>query len=209
MARSLLAALPLQCARCGRAGASPCGRCRSEFVFDRIPVERSSSVDGAAVALLRYDEASRPFVTAAKQRGAWASFAVLGPLMAERLSLALGPGALSESVVVTWAPTTRERRRRHGFDHAQLLARRVAGALGLRCVPLLRRVGQGRQEGRSAAERRRGPGFAPIGRIPRTVVLVDDVLTTGATLRAGSAALADGGAHVVHRLVLARAPLRT
>jgi predicted amidophosphoribosyltransferase len=75
---------------------------------------------------------------------------------------------------------------------------------------LARRVETAAQAGLSAAERRRNVAgaFSAVRPAPvagRVVVLVDDVLTTGATARACARALRDAGARAVHVLTLARA----
>lgn len=200
--------LPVQCAGCGVPGASPCRACAAALRRDDVAVTDRLVTDGpdSVAALLRYDDASRPFITAAKNRGAWSSFGVFAPLMAARVRDGLG--ADLQGVVVTWAPTTAQRRAGRGFDHARILARPVARALGLPCRGLLRRSGSLRQTGRSAAQRLQGPRFEAIGRVNGSVVVVDDVVTTGATLRAAADALRSAGATSVHGVVLARTPLR-
>lgn len=97
--------------------------------------------------------------------------------------------------VVTWAPTSTSRRRDRGFDQGEIVARTVARQLGLPCRRLLERDGSATQTGRTRAERLDGPSFvARPGLEGLTVLVVDDVVTTGSTLCAASAALADRGA---------------
>jgi predicted amidophosphoribosyltransferase len=152
-------------------------------------------------ALLRYDDAARALVTAVKYRNARASVVGLAPAAACLLP-ELPPGT-----VVTWAPTTPERARHRGFDQAGLLARAVAGHLGLPVSCLLDRRPGPHQTGRHAAERwGSAPAFVARPPVPATVVVVDDVCTTGATLAAAAAALRTAGTSAVHALVLARTP---
>ncbi len=100
---------------------------------------------------------------------------------------------------VTWAPTSPRRARRRGYDQAELLAREVARLLGVRCRRLLRRAGRSvAQTGRSRHDRAIGPAF--VGRAPAGVchvLVVDDVITTGATLDAARLALIQAGVPMV------------
>jgi predicted amidophosphoribosyltransferase len=108
--------------------------------------------------------------------------------------------------VVTWAPTTPARRRERGFDHAELLAKAVARRLHKPARRLLRRLPGPAQTGRSLEERRRAPALEATGRapLPRRVLLVDDVVTTGATVSAAARALRGVGAAEVRVVAAAR-----
>jgi predicted amidophosphoribosyltransferase len=102
---------------------------------------------------------------------------------------------------VTWAPTTSQRRRYRGYDQSQLLATAVARGLGLRARCCLKRTGVA-QMGLDVAHRRRNATFSPTASLaPRTRnvppaiwVLVDDVVTTGATMSAAAGVLRASGA---------------
>jgi predicted amidophosphoribosyltransferase len=199
------ALFPLVCPGCGRRGDPVCTSC-AELLRPAFPAPPPPGVDvwGAAFA---YEGVAREVVARVKYRGARAAV----PWLAEAMVGALPPPSASaiDVAVVTWAPTSRERRRRRGFDPAELLARAVARRLGARCVGLLERVPGPPQTGRTGADRRRGPRYTsrrvqPV--VPAAVVLVDDVATTGATLTAASAALRDGGARVVVAITAARTP---
>ena len=116
---------------------------------------------------------------------------------------------LGSLAAVTWVPTTAARRRARGFDQSRLLARSVARLLGVPCQSLLRRLNGPAQTGRSALERREGPALRARRRLDQaTVLLVDDVVTTGATMTAASRRLREAGASEVWGLALARTPLK-
>ena len=98
---------------------------------------------------------------------------------------------------VTWVPTTRARMRDRGYDQSELIARRIARRLGVPSTALLRRVDDGAQTGRTASERRDGAKFMARRSRYARVLLVDDVVTTGATLEHGLDALRSVGVRTV------------
>ena len=113
--------------------------------------------------------------------------------------------------VVVSVPLHRARRRRRGFDQALWLARAVAARLGLRVAPgvLVRRRAtrpQGDARVLSRTENVRGAFAvrAPEVVRARSVVLVDDVFTTGSTARACARLLRQAGARSVVLLVACR-----
>lgn len=183
------------CALCRRPGHAVCPSCAAGLApAPGLPcplgLDRLDAVHDYRVA--------RPLVTALKNGGrrdlvGW----LAGAMAAVRTP--------SPGTVVTWAPTGTRRRRQRGFDQAELLARAVARRWGLPCRALLRRSPGPAQSGRSAAERRANPSFSSLRRVPATVLVVDDVATTGATLRAAAMALRAAGATRVDALVGARA----
>jgi competence protein ComFC len=153
---------------------------------------------------LSYEGAARELVARLKYRNARHPLHWLADVVAfdacRRLQL---PG------LITWIPTTRARRQTRGFDHAELLARAVAARLDLDSRWLLRRVDDVAQTGRSACERRLGPELAICSHsIPNRVIVVDDVVTTGATLRAAARVLHAAGVEQVAALAVARTPAR-
>ncbi len=113
--------------------------------------------------------------------------------------------------LITWAPASPERRRRRGFDQAELLARAVAGRRGMRVRRLACRHNDVPQTARDRVGRIAGPALSPVGRRLRgrpSVLVIDDVSTTGATMRSMARLLVARGAGDVHCLVATRAALR-
>ncbi len=132
----------------------------------------------------------------------------LGQCLAGRVPV----GWLREAQVIVPVPLHRGRFRERGFNQAALLARTVADATG---VPvdeglLVRRRRTGTQTHRGGRARQAGVEGAfglraGVQAVPRTVLLVDDVLTTGSTLAACAAVLREGGATAVLCVAFAEA----
>jgi len=154
------------------------------------------------VAAFAYEGVARELIARAKYHGRHAALGWLADRMVEAW---VGAGADMPDVV-TWAPTAPARRRARGVDHARLLARRVARRLGVRAVPVLTRGDGPAQTDRAVADRRAGPAVAARRPVAGRVLLVDDVATTGATLRVCAAALRGAGATGVVALTAARTP---
>ncbi|MEY4819560.1 MAG: hypothetical protein RL200_272 [Actinomycetota bacterium] len=129
-------------------------------------------------------------------------------LFAERLLIRLRAiPDIGRIDVVTWVPTTRERRMARGHDQAETLARIVGRTLGLPVRKLLIRETVGHQTGHSREQRLVGVALrARSMSIPGTVLVVDDVVTTGATMRMAERALYLAGAARVVCIAVAATP---
>jgi predicted amidophosphoribosyltransferase len=189
----LLASL---CARCREPGPAVCPACSAELVR-AASSPAPLGLDGWS-ALLRYDDAARALLTGLKngQRRDLVTW------VADRAAAAL-PRPVAHTV--TWAPTGPARRRARGYDQAELVARALARRWELPCRSLLVRLPGPPQAGRRGADRRGNPRFSARPRPPRSVVVIDDVATTGATLTAASRALRAAGVEEVRAVVVARA----
>jgi len=149
--------------------------------------------------------------------GGWPELA--GELGRQMATVRLPEAPVATRRVVVPVPTTRRRVRARGYNQAALLARSVAEALDLPLVDGLIRVRGGATQVALPPSQRRANvrgAFAARGgeAAPRIegahVVLVDDVLTTGATAGAAASELVRGGACEVTLLAYARAlPFRT
>ena len=199
------AVLPGRCPGCGRAAEPVCAACAA--TMRRPPRLAAPPLVDGWVAAFRYEGVARELVARVKYRNERAALPWLTAAMAAALTERYPSGFGRDPVVVTWAPASAGRRRASGFDHGELLARGVAERLGFPAARLITRGPGLPQTGRTRAARRPGPPLRPvgIGAGGRLVVLVDDVVTTGATLSMAAAALRRAGAVRVVALTAAAA----
>jgi ComF family protein len=220
--RLLLGAIaPPACVACGAdpGRAEPiCAPCRAGLRWlDPAPV-LSAGVE--LWAPLGYDGAARAMVAALKFRGAGRLAAPMAAQIAagaprEWLGVPPDPGGRVFRVpaVLVPVPLHLARRRRRGFNQAELLASELAARTGLGLSDCLERLGRGTtQVGRTRGQRARaiegGVAIRLEALLPAHALLVDDVVTTGATLAACAAALRPAGVREVRALAYARTPGR-
>lgn len=193
----------LACPRCGAPfGRVQCTECNrillAPFGYEEPPW------DGAASALLLTDEVRR-IVTVYKDQGERSLARPMAAIMARFVT----PRWLRRNPAIAFVPATAAARRRRGFDHAEQLARELSWILDTDLAPLLatpRRLDQ-RKLTRTARIRNMRESLAvlPGASVPRAVIVVDDVCTTGSTLFAATEALRKGGAEMIYGLTFARA----
>ena len=177
----------IRCAGCDAPGAAVCTTCRFALLGPR-PRPGGHGVHAA----VPFTGRARRVVLGLKYRNRRQVARHLAGLVVNAVVV---NGDHRDLDAVTWAPTSAARRRARGFDQGELVARHVARQLGVPCRRLLDRTGPATpQTGRSRLERLAGPEFvARPGVDGRRVIVVDDVVTTGATLRAAAAALRRAG----------------
>lgn len=179
---------PIPCIGCGAIGARWCPSCRPGPWLR--PAPRSDGIT-AVFSLSRYDSAAGHALKTAKVDGDRATIQLFAKTLAERLHEVL-PADRIDAVVP--APSTRSARSRRGFSTAAVLAGPVARALRAPIRPVLRTTATTRLAKLDAKQRR----AALRGRIradalvPGTVVLLDDVVTSGATAEAAAMELLGG-----------------
>lgn len=213
--RLLDLALPATCPGCGAEGPPICDRC---LPATRVRVDLAAGTplglpEGPSDPLLQlewcapFSGTTRRALHALKYAGERRLAQPLGQAVADRWRRA-GVGG----DVLVPIPVHAARRRERGYDQAELIAAVAAGALGVPWMPALERrratVPQFRLYRRHRAANVEDAfalrsGVAP-GIRGRWVVLVDDVVTTGATLCAAGTALLGAGAAAVSAVTVAR-----
>lgn len=183
-----------------------CGRCGMPTAFDTPVCEECKGRDlffDSARAPMRYEGVGEEIVHALKYRG----YMTVAPRLAAPL-MAHVAGESGPYDAVVPVPLHRSRRVRRGFNQAAVLGREVARALGAEPTEALSAVRATRDQVElSAAGRRenvRG-AFRAESPVRGRVLLVDDVLTTGATLSECARVLKDAGTGDVRALCLCRA----
>jgi competence protein ComFC len=186
---------PPWCDRCGRPLDVPVTRC-ADCPPEDVAWARSAHL---------YEGPIRRALMGLKFGGIRSTATALSHAMATVLDAGRMPGR--PPVALTWVPLGKRRKRERGYDQAQVLAERVAGTLDLPCVRLLARAvetpPQARRNALDRATALRG-AFRPTRKAPAVVLLVDDVLTTGATAAECARALRAGGGDEVGLLTAAR-----
>jgi ComF family protein len=220
--RLLDLAFPARCPGCGREGPPICARCLPalDARLDR-PAGIAIGLPSDVPPLILQLEWCAPFgglvrraLHQLKYGGETRLAGPLGAAVARRWSRAAAGGD-----VLVPVPVHIDRARQRGYDQAELIARATALELGLPCAPILERAratiaqfdldratratnvrGAFRLKARPSSDAER-PGNPLAG---RWVVLVDDVVTTGATLSACAAPLLAAGAVGVSAVTVAR-----
>jgi predicted amidophosphoribosyltransferase len=208
-------ALPAECVGCGREGPPLCAACRPGL--DRrldapagVPIGLPGDLPAPLLQLdwcAPFSGTVRSALHAIKYGGEQLLAEPLGAAVARRWAR-VGVGA----DLVTHVPVHADRARTRGYDQAELIARAAARHLGLPYAPLLAREratiaqfdldrGDRAANVAGAFAARPGRGVDPAG---RWILLVDDVVTTGATLAACAEALERAGALGTSAITVAR-----
>lgn len=190
------------CPRCGAPfGRVQCSECNPVAM---AALDRTEPPFDACASAVVYDDAAARIVRTWKDAGERRIVESMADLMAP----VTAPSWRAERPAIVPVPATAAAVRRRGFDHGADLARALAERLGLEEAPLLARPRSADQ--RSLARRGRIRNmegrFKPLpgASAPASVLIADDVFTTGATLFAASDAVRAAGARHVRCITFAR-----
>jgi ComF family protein len=207
--------LPPACAGCGRFGQQLCDACREALrpasrPEDRFFASEAGTLVGEALTLAMAAFAYEGTMRRVLQRLKYGGSARL----AEPLAAAAAPAlatltALTGPAPLVPIPLHPGRQRQRGYNQAALLARALHAQTGTGTTDLLvRRRPTTKQHHLDRAARLRNlrDAFAPApeARPPPAVILVDDILTTGATLDACASVLLEAGCRRVYGFAVAR-----
>lgn len=205
--------LPPACAGCGRPGSLLCAQCASRLrpaadVENRFLSADPGVVVGDALVLAAaayaYNGPMRRALAALKYTGVSRLAPMLAGHAVPRLRELL---AVSGPAILVPVPVHRDRLRERGYNQAALLASAMGRIAGLGVEEVLARARpttkQHRLNRMARLQNLRG-AFAAVGRPPATAILVDDIITTTATLEACATVLADAGSEAVYGFAIAR-----
>ena len=177
-----------------------CGSCRVEV--SGYPVRKTTPQFLDSFAAVWYYEGSvRKSLLRFKFYGARSYGAPFGRLVAMKV---LETG-LEDFDLLTWIPVSPLRKLRRGYDQVELIAKSAARELGLEAVPTLKKIRHNRPQSGISHEAERRANVLGVYRVRnpeqiagRKILLLDDILTTGATMSEASRVLKTAGAKEVH-----------
>jgi ComF family protein len=207
--------LPPACAGCGRFGHLLCEACLASFRPASSPDDRFAAADPGTLVGDALELAVAAFVHAGNLRRALQRLKYGGSgSIAEPLATAAAPALEALTRVcgplpLVPVPVHATRQRQRGYNQAALLASALASTTGLRLLDILeRRRSTARQHGLGKAARlhnlRGAFALREGARSPPMVILVDDILTTSATLESCARVLREAGAAAVYGFAIAR-----
>lgn len=216
---------PPQCISCGIEGTALCPGCSAAEIIAygercwacgavseggrTCPKCRNSSPRFVWIST-NYEDAAKKLIHVYKFSGLRAGAKSLANVMSQTLYDFLTEAEIAKlDYWIVSIPTASSRRRNRGFGHAELLAREISHMTGLKSINALGRLGQKRQVGARRdirLKQAKGKYYVRFAYLikDRNILLIDDVVTTGATLRAATKALRQAGAKRIDALIFAK-----
>lgn len=200
---------PRKCTFCHRLtqdGATVCVRCRDRLPYTGNAARQDFPKLDSCFSPLYYSDLVRESLLRYKFGGLKLYASVYGEFLAK---------CIDENRIscdsITWVPLSRRRLRVRGYDQARLLAEDLSGRLNIPCICMLQKTRNNHVQSRSGNAEKRRQNVKGVYRAlgeetirGRTVLLIDDIVTTGATLSECAGVLRKAGASAVIGLTVAR-----
>jgi ComF family protein len=200
--RLLKIVAPLPCLLCDVeffAGEIVCGSCELQLKICSTSPTSDQTLDACYV----YDGSTRRLLWALKNESVVAVASFMGSRVAQKIMADYN----SNGYAVAYVPTLMKKVQQRGFDHAKTIAQVAAKSAGLTVSHCLLRIAKGEQKSKSRHERlefAKKTNFIIVGTVPSRIILIDDVCTTGATLRSAEFALKSAGCREVITVAFAK-----
>jgi ComF family protein len=209
---------PHQCQGCGRLGSGLCNSCKNDIIDEIyancLLCDSSASADNLCPTCRQTSQISRAFVVG-ENKGVLKNLLYnykfgpirgYGKVLSDILSSML-PILPTETVVVP-IPTISKHIRQRGFGHIELVAKYLAHSRRLKYSNLLLRLDNSVQHGLKAKDRAKAAAKTflvnPQAKIPKEILLLDDIYTTGATIKAATKLLKSAGVKTINLAIIAR-----
>ena len=192
---------PYECLGCGKEGILLCADCSYLLAPAGYITEVSEHLERISFASL-YEGAAKALVWQLKSGGAQAAAKIMASCMAPLVQN-------KKDFCIVPVPTATSRVRQRGYDQSRLIARALAGQTGFKYFNCLAREGQSHQVGASRQVRlsQLRNSFRVKGPVKHVnIILIDDVVTTGATFESAATTLKSAGANKVLGLAFVNKP---
>ena len=198
---------PPRCAFCRRTGVhGVCADCERTLPYAKVQLCEGAGFGRCASPLL-YEDAVRESLLRFKFHGAQSAAEGYGELLARCAAEELG----GQFDTVTWVPVSKKREHERGYDQARLLAKATAKELGLPLTQTLHKQRNTQPQSGTGDAAKRRANITGAYRMKRSadvtgkrVLLIDDIVTTGATLSECARVLGKAGAEQVVCATVAR-----
>ena len=199
---------PPRCAFCGKPGVhGVCPACEKTLPYCKTPLHERAEI-GACLASLRYEGAVRDALLNYKFHGSQSRCTGFGDILAQAAAEHFG----GQFDLVTFVPVSKKRRRERGYDQSYLLARETCRHWSVAPETLLQKTKDNPAQSSLSSREERQKNVAGVYAAVNEekirgarILLIDDILTTGATLREAARVLRAAGAQSVICATLAAA----
>jgi len=199
---------PPRCAFCGKPGVhGVCFECEKALPYCKTPLHERAEI-GACLAPLKYEGIVREALLNYKFHAGQSRCTGFGDVLAQAVAEYFG----GEFDIVTYVPVSKKRKQERGYDQSYLLARETCRHWSVAPETLLQKtkdnVAQSSISSREERQKNVVGAYVAVNEDKikgKRILLIDDILTTGATLREAARVLREAGAEKVICATLAAA----